>query len=57
MPTKDKLYEVSNSKVQSIVTIQEINMSIHLKLDGTNYHIRSKVLEMHISERKKKNIL
>lgn len=44
--------KVPDSKMQPTVTIQETNTPIHIKLDGTNYRIWSKVLEMHIAGRK-----
>ena len=52
-----KVPMVPDSKMQPTVTIQETNTSIHIKLDGTNYRIWSKVLEMHIAGRKKKGYI
>ena len=47
---------VSDSK-NSMVTIHETSSPIHIKLDGANYLVWSKILEMHIAGKKKKGYI
>ena len=57
MSTKTDSEEIPDSKKLSTVTIHETSSPIHIKLDGTNYHVWSKILEMHIAGRKKKGYI
>ena len=57
MTTKIDSEEIPNSKKLSTVTIHETSSPIHIKLDGTNYRVWSKILEMHIAGRKKKGYI
>ena len=45
--------ESSDSKKIPTMTIKDTPSSIHIKLDGSNYRVWSKILEMHIAGRKK----
>ncbi|XP_048232868.1 uncharacterized protein LOC125370622 [Ricinus communis] len=57
MSTKTNNKEISDSKKLSTVTIHEISSPIHIKLDGSNYRVWSKILEMQIAGRKKKGYI
>ncbi|XP_071902889.1 uncharacterized protein [Coffea arabica] len=56
MSTKPDV-ESPNSKNLSTLTIQDASSSIHIKLDGINYRVWSKILQMHIAGRKKKGYI
>ena len=57
MSTKTDSEEIPDSKKLSTVTIHETSSPIHIKLDGTNYCVSSKIVEMHIAGRKKKGYI
>ena len=49
---------ISNSKKSSMVTNHETTSpTISIKLDGTNYHVWSQTLKMHIIGKKKKEYI
>lgn len=54
--TEHKNFVIGEIRCQ-FVTVQETVAPIHLKLDVTNYRIWSKVLEMYITGRKKKEYI
>eukprot|EP00257_Ricinus_communis_P028438 XP_025015852.1 uncharacterized protein LOC112537423 isoform X1 [Ricinus communis] len=57
MSTKTNNKEIPNSKKLSTMTIHETFSPIYIKLDGSNYRVWSKILEMHIVGRKKKGYI
>ena len=49
--------EILDNKMSSTLTIHETSSPIHIKLDGANYRIWSKILEMYIAGKMKKGYI
>jgi len=57
MSNNDKVFVNSDNKMLRVVTIQENSSQIHIKLNGVDYRVWSKIMEMYIIGHMKKGYI
>jgi hypothetical protein len=57
MSNNDKVFVNSDNKMLHVVIIQENSSQIHIKLNGVDYRVWSKIMEMYIIGHMKKGYI